>query len=99
MMRIRYSDAKLERLEADPGYDAGFGRSVVRGFRKVIAWIREAVDERDLYALKSLHYEKLQGSRRHQRSLRLNSQFRLIVEVEQTAGGRGLVIVAIEDYH
>jgi proteic killer suppression protein len=98
-MQVRYRDARLQRLEVDPSYDAGFGRPVVRGFRKVIGWIRGADDERDLYALKSLHYEKLKGDRKHQRSMRLNDQFRLILELEQTAAQKTVVVIAIEDYH
>jgi proteic killer suppression protein len=43
-------------------------------------YIRAASDERDFYALKSLHYEKLHGKRSHQRSMRLNDQFRLILQ-------------------
>jgi len=64
-----------------------------------MGWIREADDERDLYMLRSLHYEKLQGTRRHQRSLRLNDQHRLIVEIEENQGTRTIVVMAIEDCH
>ena len=64
-----------------------------------MAWIRSADDERDLYQLKSLHYEKLKGDRSHQRSMRLNDQFRLIVELEQNGPEKVVVVVAIEDYH
>jgi proteic killer suppression protein len=98
-MQVRHSDAKLDRLEIDPSYDAGFGRPLVRGFRKVMAWIREADDERDLYSLKSLHFEKLKGARDHQRSVRLNDQFRLILELEQAEQGKTIVVISIEDYH
>jgi len=98
-MRVRHRDAKLERLESDLAFDAGFGRPVVRGYRKVMAWIRSADDERDFYALKSLHYEKLKGTRSHQRSMRLNDQFRLILELEQAVPEKIVVVVAIEDYH
>jgi proteic killer suppression protein len=98
-VQIRHRNLRLERLETDASYDAGFGRPVVRGYRKVMAWIRSADDERDLYNLKSLHYEKLKGDRSHQRSMGLNEQFRLIVEVEQAGTEKRIVVVAIEDYH
>ena len=98
-MRVRHADARLQRLEIDPSYDYGFGRPVVRGFRKVMGWIRDAEDERDLYAMRSLHFEKLRGARRHQRSMRLNDQFRLILEIEQAAQGKTIVVISIEDYH
>jgi proteic killer suppression protein len=98
-MRVRYADDRLQRLEVDPSYDCGFGRPVVRGFRKVMGWIHGAEDERDLYAMRSLHFEKLKGTRSHQRSMRLNDQFRLILELETTAQGKTMVVVSIEDYH
>src|SRR5438309_4872531 len=98
-MRVRHRDRRLEQLETDPQYNVGFGRAVVRGFRKVMAWIREADDERDLHNLKSLHYEKLKGSRAHQRSARINDQFRLIIELERGGQGNVVVVIAIEDYH
>ena len=98
MMRVRFADAQLERVETDIEYGAGLGHEIVRAFRKVMAVIRSAVDERDLYAVKSLHFEKLKGNRAHQRSLRLNRQFRLIVEIEEV-NGKTVVIISIEDYH
>jgi len=97
-MNVRHADKKLERLEVDPGYTGGFGRDVIRAFRKVMQWIRAAADERDFYAMKSLHYEKLKGRRAHQRSMRLNDQFRLILEIE-IVNDRTIVVVSVEDYH
>lgn len=63
-----------------------------------MGWIRAAVDEREFYRMKSLHYEKLKGTRSHQRSMRLNDQFRLILEIE-VRQNRTVVVISIEDYH
>jgi proteic killer suppression protein len=49
--------------------------------------------------MKSLHFEKLKGARSHQHSIRLNRQWRLIVELERSANGRLVIVVSIEDYH
>ena len=98
-MEVRFADQRLDRLETDAAYTAGLPRVAVRGFRKVIQVIRAATDERDLYAMKSLHYEKLKGQRGHQRSLRLNIQWRLIVEVIEAEPKNILAIIGIEDYH
>jgi toxin HigB-1 len=97
-VRIRFADKKLERLEADPGYAAGFGHDIVKAFRKVMQFVRNAADERDFYAMKSLHYEKLKGSRSHQRSMRLNDQFRLVLELEQ-GNGKTIVIISVEKHY
>ena len=98
-MEVRFADVRLGRLEVDAKYDAGFPQSTVSAFRKRMQQIRSAVDERDFYNLKSLHFEKLKGNRDHQHSMRLNEQWRLIVEFEGSAPKKTIVIVAIEDYH
>jgi len=98
-MEVEYDDPELERLEQDPEFTAGQSMPVVKGFRRVIAQIRAALDERDLYALKSRRFEKLKGDRQHQRSLRINDQWRLIVEVRGEAPNKKIGIVGIEDYH
>lgn len=61
--------------------------------------IRGARDERDFYALKSLHFEKLKGDREGQYSIRLNQQWRLILEIEKRSNSSTVVIVSIVDYH
>ncbi len=61
--------------------------------------IRAAADERDFYAMKSLHYEKLAAPRDHQHSMRLNDQYRLIIEVAEESETKHIIVVGIEDYH
>ena len=73
--------------------------AITNAFLRRMQVIRAAKDERDFYALKSLHYEKLKGKRDHQHSMRLNAQFRLIVEYESTGADKTIVIVGVEDYH
>jgi proteic killer suppression protein len=97
-MQVRHADKKLERLETEEDYSAGFDAKLVRLYRKLMQLIRAAEDERAFYALKSLHYEKLRGNRKHQRSMRLNKQYRLVIELEED-NGKTVVIVSIEDYH
>ena len=96
-MRFRFASSKLRIL-----YETGVGRlapEAVRGFFRVMSHIAEAVDERDLYALKGLRYEKLKGDRAGERSLRLNDQWRLIVRPLSEADGRVMLIIEIVDYH
>ena len=61
--------------------------------------IRAAKDERDLRAQKSWRFEKLKGARSHQYSIRLNDQFRLVLEIEEGSTGKTIIVIAIEDYH
>jgi toxin HigB-1 len=98
-MEVEFADDDLDRLETEREFTAGFGRDVVRGFRKVMQVIRAVPDERDLYRLRGLHFEKLEGSRSHQRSVRINLQWRLILEIVGTAPNKKIRVVRIEDYH
>jgi toxin HigB-1 len=61
--------------------------------------IRAANDERDLAAVRGNRFEKLQGSRSHQYSIRLNDQYRLVLEFEGSGQNKTVVVVGIEDYH
>ena len=92
-------DEIIDRLETDPNFTAGFAYALVKSFRKKMQMIRAARDERDLRAMKSLHFEKLKGARQHQYSIRLNDQYRLTLELEEHADSKIVKIVGIEDYH
>ena len=98
-MKAEFDSSELDRLETDLQYTAGFGAEVVRGFRKVMQAIRAAPDERTLHALRGLNFEKLKGKRSHQRSLRINKQWRLIVEIRGKGTDKRIAVIAIEDYH
>jgi proteic killer suppression protein len=66
---------------------------------KRIQVISAAPDERDFYALKSLHFEKLQGKREGEHSMRLNDQWRLVLKFKAREQGKTVVVISIEDYH
>jgi len=99
MMEVRFDDASLDLLESDPTYTGGYAQAIVKAFRKRLNFIRQAQDERDFYAMKSLNFEKLKGDRDHQYSMRLNDQWRLILELEGKGPQKVVVIKGIEDYH
>jgi proteic killer suppression protein len=97
---IRFKDESLEKLQReDAGGDKAYPSGVARAFRKRLQLIRSAGDERDFYSLRSNRFERLQGKREHQYSMRLNDQWRLILEMEGDGPKKTVWIVAIEDYH
>lgn len=98
-MEARHDDSDLERLEFEQGTKSKFGPDIVRAFRKVMALIRAAPNETEFRKFRSLNFEKLKGSRKHQWSMRLNDQFRLIVEIVERKGGNYILVKGIEDYH
>src|SRR5262245_21570435 len=98
-MDIEFRDEALDRLETDIKFTGGFGPDVVRAFRKRIQAIRAAVDERDLRQVRGNHFEKLKGERTHQYSMRLNDQWRLILEIKKADPKNIIIVISIEDYH
>jgi toxin HigB-1 len=98
-MEVDFASDELDRLETDSVFTGDFAVEIVRGFRKVLFAIRAAHDERDLYASRGLRFEKLDGKRKHQCSLRINKQWRLIIEIHGEGSGKRIRVVAIEDYH
>lgn len=98
-MNVIFKDDSLDKLEADANFNGGYSDAIVKAFRKRMQFIRAATDERDFYSLASLRFEKLKGDRAHQRSLRLNDQWRLVLEFRGEAQNKVVVVVCIEDYH
>ena len=98
-MDVEFADSTFQQLETDDECNAGHGVEVVRGFRKVMRFIRAARDERDFMAMRGLRFEKLKGNRSHQHSFRINNQWRLVVQIEERKPKKIVHIVEIVDYH
>lgn len=98
-MRVLFSDRDWERLETDLNYSRGFAIAIVKAYRKRMQFIRAAPDERTMREWRSLRFKQLQGNRSHQHSMRLNDQWRLIVEISTTGSEKAIRIVGIEDIH
>ena len=99
-MRFDFEDDDLRRLYLDPGFHvAWMGSDLVKHFRRKMAVVAAAVDDRDLMAMRSLRLEKLGGDRVGQHSVRLNDQWRLILQFRTDGEGRVAVIVEVTDYH
>ena len=97
-MDVEYDDKRLEQLATDKGL-ANSADPVTKQFRKRIQFIACAPEERDFYAMRSLRFERLKGDRQHQYSMRLNKQWRLILEFRGSAPSKRVAVIAIEDYH
>jgi proteic killer suppression protein len=98
-MDVAFKDQSLDRLETDASFSGGFADGIVKAFRKRMQQIRAASDERTFYAHRSLRFEKLQGDREGQYSMRLNDQWRLIVELRGKSPNKTVYVVEIVDYH
>lgn len=99
-MLISFEDEDLERLYTDADFRLGrFGPELIKAYRKKVAVLVAATDERDLIAMRSLKFEKLKGDRAGQNSIRLNDQWRLIFRIDKQDDGTQLVVIEIVDYH
>ena len=98
-MKVRFANRRLGTLETDTSGDGDYPAGIPRAYRKVLNFIRQAIDERAFFAMRSLRFEKLRPPRSHQFSMRLNDQWRLILEFEGKRTSKIAVLVAIEDYH
>lgn len=98
-VRFHFANKKLEALYTTEAGSKKYPPAVVTAFFDVMATVVAAVDERDLYAIKSLHFEALKGDRAGEHSVRLNKQFRLILRIEADEPGNVIVVIEIADYH
>lgn len=98
-MEVEFENGTLDRLETDAQFTAGHAQEVVRAYRKRMQQIRAFRDERDFLSVRSLNFEKLKGSREGQHSIRLNLQWRLILEIRGDHPCKVIGIIEIVDYH
>lgn len=98
-MEVTFKDHHLQRLMTEDAGDTGFPISVINATRKKVLFLEAAPDERTLRQWKSLHYEKLKGVREGQRSIRINLQWRIVFELDESSNPPKIVIHEIVDYH
>ena len=98
-MRFIFRSKKIALLYSEEKGSHKYPVEVVDAFFSVMTVIDNAIDVRDLYALKSLRFERLSGTRKNDRSIRLNKQWRLTLRLEKDDDGDFILILDIEDYH
>ncbi len=98
-MDIEFRDSKLSLIETNRAVETKLPISVITSCRQKLTVIRAAPDERTLRNWKSLHFEKLEGDRVGQHSIRLNKQFRLVLMLNSDTTPPKITVLSIEDYH
>jgi proteic killer suppression protein len=99
-MQLEFNDDELERLAYDPqAHTTRWGPDVTKAFQRVLFYIANAEDERDIRASKGLRLEKLKGKRAGTWSVRINSKYRLILRFETSADTKVAVVIEAVDYH
>lgn len=95
-MQIIIEDDYLEWVIRN-GKETGkpkFPREVISGFLRRIAQMKSAKDSNDLRAIKSLHFEKLSGTRKGRYSIRVNKGWRIIFRIDNN---ERIEILAVEE--
>lgn len=99
-MKIVFADKKLALIDTDRAGETQLSIGIIKSARRKLVVLRAAVDDRSLRNWKSLHYEKLKGDREGQRSIRVNDQYRMIFELDETTEPEPTItILEIKDYH
>lgn len=98
-MRIVFAHNDLALIETDEAGATRLPVSVIKSARRKLTVLRAAINDRSLRNWKSLHYEKLRGDREGQRSIRLNDQYRMVLELDEETEPQTATILQIEDYH
>lgn len=99
-MLLEFRNQELQRLYAELDFRLSWmGPDLTKQYRKKMALIASAADERDLANMRSLRFEKLRGRRAKQYSVRLDSHYRLILQLRTDRSARVAVIIEVVDYH
>ena len=100
-MRFAFRSKRLELLYREERGKSLYPTGVVQAFFEAMAAIEAAADERDLYALKSLRFERLRGEpgKRGHRSLRLNDQYRLILSLDKDEEGALVWLISVKKHY
>lgn len=98
-MKIVFRDQRLALIRTEQAARTRLPISVIKSCREKLVVLEAAPDERTLRNWKSLKYEKLQGDRKGQRSIRINDQFRLVFRLDESTNPRTIEVLDVEDYH
>jgi proteic killer suppression protein len=98
-MKVEFRDSRLALIRTDRAAETRLPVSVIKSCREKLILIEAAPDERTLRNWKSLHYEKLSGTREGQRSIRLNDQWRLVFEIDVICSPPIVTVLEVGDYH
>lgn len=76
-----------------------FGQDVEKGYRKAIGLLRSASSQMEIRQFKGLRLEKVDYDFPGCHSVRINGQWRLIIEFVKQDDDQVIVVIKITDYH
>jgi proteic killer suppression protein len=93
-MRIVFRDVRLAAIRTAEAAQTGFPFAVIASCQRKLLILDAASDERTIRNWKSLRYEELNG----RRSIRLDDQWRLLFEFDDSVSQPTVEIFAIENH-
>jgi len=94
-MEVEFRDSKLALIETNRAVETKLPLSVINSARRKLILIRAAPDERTMRNWKSLHYEKMTGNRKGERSIRLNDQWRMSIDPDDSRSPAKVTVLEI----
>jgi toxin HigB-1 len=98
-MEVEFRDSKLALIETNRAAETKLPLSVINSARRKLVLIRAAPDERTMRNWKSLHYEKMSGDCEGERSIRLNRQWRMDIELDEACTPGKVIVIEITNHY
>ncbi len=76
-----------------------YGIHIIYAYIKKVSIIKNALDERDIRAIKGLHLEKLTNYPWGMYSIKINTQWRLIFDIKETLWLKMVIIKEISNHY
>jgi plasmid maintenance system killer protein len=96
-MKIEFADERLALIQTREAHKLGLPIGVINSCRDKLHAIAQASSEQTLRNLKSLNYKKLEGS--ELRQIRLNDQYRMRFNLDNSTTPPTVTVVFIGDPH
>ena len=96
-MRVTFANKRLSLMRTKEAHELGLPLAVVKSCRDKINFIENASTELSLSNYKSLGYKKLGGS--ETRQIKLNDQYRMHFELDNTTSPPTVLVTFIGDPH
>ena len=98
-MELEFDDSDLEDMIFNERYTGKVAQSLVKMVRRCINYLIQAPDRRAIYNFTGYQLEKLKGDMKGFHSLRLNDQYRLVIQFVAGSEGEIIRVIRIGDYH
>ncbi len=98
-MKIEFADSRLALIRTDRAHKLGLPIAVIRAARDKLDFMEAAPDEQTLRGWKSLNFKKLERDRAGLRQVRINDQYRIVFQLDESTTPPTILVIEIGDTH